>query len=1146
MPMAEASKSVGADSIRPKKTAILVAGMHRSGTSAVVRILNLLGCDLPRTLMAPNPLNEKGFWESQRVVDLNDEILSSAGSSWDDWRAFDVGWYASPVAGKFREQAQILLKEEYGDSRLFVLKDPRICRLLEFWSEEIEKFGAEIRVVSPIRNPLDVASSLETRYGIAPSLGHLLWLRHVLHAEAASRHLKRAYLRYETLLTEVQTVADVLEKNLEISWPKRNSVSSDMEIDEFLSPRLRHHRTDDAALLRNPKFSHWIRESFNLFDRWSRGEVRVTDTKTLDQIRMAFDEATPAFSRAIAMGVRAAKGLSAAQETLDRTIADHKQQISSLNQTLADRDRQIKGLSAAHKQQISSLNQTLADRDRQIEGLSAAQETLDRTIADHKQQISSLNQTLADLHASNSWRITAPLRKARKVSFAVLRKCRSVISRTARILYRRTPLPFRVKVRLKEHLFRSLPFLFRHTWVYRIWETAGRSTIASIPRKLPSSYTEGDDVHAIDQYVARTADAIDPETLAVRLIAFYLPQFHPIPENDEWWGKGFTEWTNVAKAHPNYEGHYQPRLPADLGFYDLRVPEVMEQQAELARMYGIYGFCYHYYWFNGRRLLEMPLERILETGKPDFPFCLSWANENWTRRWDGMEQEILIAQEHSDEDDTAVIHDVIRYFRSPNYICVHGKPLFLVYRVGLLPDIQHTVERWREICRKEKVGEIYLGMVGAFEHGAPNVDPETYGFDAIVEFPPHSVAVPTMMPGRLLNSSYVGKIYDYQETAKHCQKMEIPRYVKFRGVIPGWDNTARKQNHADIFHGTSPAAYQSWLQYMIEQTCKRYSGDERLIFINAWNEWGEGAYLEPDQRDGPAYLQATRAALEQAGLTSGKGFSQPPMAGRERPQRNVTISRPSTRNRIEEINSRFKKRNRIGIVFHIYYEDIVEEILSEYLDPIRNKADVLVTTSESVSLETLERLEDHLPNLHISTSENRGRDIRPFLQIYPFIFEKRYEMCCKIHTKKSIHRIDGELLRRHALDCLLKYNVDKIVQQFSQDEELGMIVPPDAFLYLSENSDWYDGNRPWLDELLTRMGEGDQIGKYQFDFPAGSMYWFRVASLTKLLDRQFIDLDEFEPEAGQLDGTLQHAVERVISLLVRKAGYKVQIASRIS
>ena len=445
-------------------------------------------------------------------------------------------------------------------------------------------------------------------------------------------------------------------------------------------------------------------------------------------------------------------------------------------------------------------------------------------------------------------------------------KSRSFISRTTRILYLRTPLPFRIKVRLKEHLFRSLPFLFRHTWVYRTWETAGQSTPASIPRKLLSSYTEGDDVHAIDRYVARTADAIDPETLTVRLIAFYLPQFHPIPENDEWWGKGFTEWTNVVKAQPNYEGHYQPRLPADLGFYDLRVAEVMEQQTELARQCGIYGFCYHYYWFGGRRLLEMPLERMLETGEPDFPFCLSWANENWTRRWDGLEQEVLIAQQHSDEDDTAVIHDLIRYFRHQNYIRINGKPLLLIYRIGLFPNIRRTVDRWREQCQKEGIGEVYLAMVESFEHASANDDPRIYGFDASVEYPPHHMSAPIEAPGPMFNSAYVGLVNDYREIVRRYLQKEPPSYTQFRGVMPDWDNTARKQNRGHIFHYADPDTYQTWLRAIIEQTRERHIGDERIVFVNAWNEWAEGAYLEPDRKYGFAYLEATKSAIKQAGV----------------------------------------------------------------------------------------------------------------------------------------------------------------------------------------------------------------------------------------------------------------------------------------
>lgn len=351
----------------------------------------------------------------------------------------------------------------------------------------------------------------------------------------------------------------------------------------------------------------------------------------------------------------------------------------------------------------------------------------------------------------------------------------------------------------------------------------------------------------------------------LRLIAFYLPQFHPIPENDRWWGKGFTEWRNVAKAKPNYEGHYQPHLPADLGFYDLRLEEVMEEQAELAKRYGISGFCYYYYWFGGKRLLERPIEQMLKSGKPDFPFCLCWANENWTRKWDGRDNEMLMAQAHSEEDDILLIKDVMRYMRNKNYIRINGKPLFLVYRINLFPDIRRTVRIWRDICRAEGVGEIYLAMVESFEHAGAKDDPVGYGFDASVEFPPHSSGASIQVPGKLHNANFKGVVLDYRRAVLNYAKKEVPDYVRFRTVMPSWDNTARRQNNSHSFAYSTPGSYQAWLEFILKQTREQNFGDERLVFINAWNEWAEGAHLEPDQRYGHGFLEATRNAME-AGL----------------------------------------------------------------------------------------------------------------------------------------------------------------------------------------------------------------------------------------------------------------------------------------
>lgn len=359
----------------------------------------------------------------------------------------------------------------------------------------------------------------------------------------------------------------------------------------------------------------------------------------------------------------------------------------------------------------------------------------------------------------------------------------------------------------------------------------------------------------------------------VRTIAFYLPQFHPIPENDLWWGKGFTEWTNVTKAKPNFLGHYQPRIPADLGYYDLRLTDVLEQQAELARRYGVGGFCYYYYWFGGKRLLERPIEQMLETGRPDFPFCLCWANENWTRRWDGQEQDILMAQKHSDQDDRAVILDLIRFFRSPNYIKIAGKPLILVYRVTLFPDFAKTSRLWREVCREQGIGEIYIAQVESFELVSAGIKPADLGCDAAVEFPPQGMADPYPLESPLLNPNFSGVVADYRDLAVRYATRELPPYKRFMGVMPGWDNSARRQDNSYCFEHATPGAFQAWLETTIARTKRQYSGDERLVFINAWNEWAEGAYLEPDRRFGHAFLEAHANARASGHLVRNGGYS---------------------------------------------------------------------------------------------------------------------------------------------------------------------------------------------------------------------------------------------------------------------------------
>ncbi len=349
---------------------------------------------------------------------------------------------------------------------------------------------------------------------------------------------------------------------------------------------------------------------------------------------------------------------------------------------------------------------------------------------------------------------------------------------------------------------------------------------------------------------------------APKIIAFYLPQFHSIPENDAVWGDGFTEWTNVRRAQPNFKGHLQPRVPAELGYYDLRDSSVMDRQAELAAEYGVYGFCYYYYYFAGKRVLEMPLERLLETGRPAIPFCLAWANENWTETWRGRDHLLILEHHYSDEQDCAVINDLIRYFRHELYIRIDQKPLLLIYRARLIPDPLHTTSLWRQICREAGIGEIYLAMVEAADLAWANEDPARYGFDAAVEFPPHNAGASVPPPQPVYNPNFGGLVFEYDKIVEKYAAAPLPTYCRFRCITTGWDNTARRQDNPAIFINASPLAYEIWLEAVLEDAQIAKRSAERLVFVNAWNEWGEGTYLEPDTFYGRAFLEATRNALD--------------------------------------------------------------------------------------------------------------------------------------------------------------------------------------------------------------------------------------------------------------------------------------------
>ena len=353
-----------------------------------------------------------------------------------------------------------------------------------------------------------------------------------------------------------------------------------------------------------------------------------------------------------------------------------------------------------------------------------------------------------------------------------------------------------------------------------------------------------------------------------RLLAFYLPQFHPIPENDRWWGPGFTEWTNVARARALFPGHYQPRLPADLGFYDLRLPETRAAQAELARAHGIEGFCYWHYWFAGKRLLERPFVEVLASGEPNLPFCLAWANQSWSGIWHGAPERILIQQTYPGRaDHEAHFRVLLEAFADERYITVDGAPLFVVYAPRELPDARRVTDFWRELAHAAGLPGLHL--VGVSQGGA--LDPAELGLDAVAISNQTKIAdLPSMSLGdavvRRVRARYRSlrdrpvQVYRYEDALVHFLE-EVPAGVtRYPCIIPGWDNTPRSGARGVVLHDATPELFARHVREALRQVAS-YDGEQSIVFIKSWNEWAEGNYLEPDRLHGRAFLEALSGAL---------------------------------------------------------------------------------------------------------------------------------------------------------------------------------------------------------------------------------------------------------------------------------------------
>lgn len=375
-----------------------------------------------------------------------------------------------------------------------------------------------------------------------------------------------------------------------------------------------------------------------------------------------------------------------------------------------------------------------------------------------------------------------------------------------------------------------------------------------------------------------------------KLIAMYFTQLHAIPENDEWWGKGFTDWENVKTASPQYDGHYQPRVPLNKNYYDQSRLETLRWQIDLAKQYGVFGFCHYHYWFDGKQLLETPTNLILENRDIDFPFCLSWANETWSRRWDGRDHHVLIQQTHPPTKESWKRHYdyLIRAWTDPRAIKVDGKPVFVIYRPQRIDKIDEMLAYWRELAQQDGLPGLYFIFQKQYELPSRNC---LDSFDALFQFQPfeainsptydkdsmrHSLlfrlvrSLPERYQDRLrgLRAKFIKELtfHDYDSTWRQIVEIRPDqKLTTFPGAFADWDNAARYKKRATIFRGASPEGFAKWLAELVDGMPQR-NLPEDFIFLNAWNEWSEGAYLEPDERYGYQYLEAVKQVLARSKL----------------------------------------------------------------------------------------------------------------------------------------------------------------------------------------------------------------------------------------------------------------------------------------
>ena len=710
-------------------------------------------------------------------------------------------------------------------------------------------------------------------------------------------------------------------------------------------------------------------------------------------------------------------------------------------------------------------------------------------ISEKDNQLLALESHIWAVEHSRSWRITKPLR-------AVVRGIK--------------------KIRIAKLMFKGLKAIRRVGPIKAVKMTraylSNRKRMKKLLRDFPADFIDNKNI-AVDCEYQNDID-FSEYSPKVKTIAFHLPQFHTFPENDQWWGEGFTEWTNSSKGSPRFDGHYQPRTPhSDIGYYDLSDVEALKKQAELAKRHGIYGFCFYLYWFSGKRLMEKPLDMLLDHPEIDLPFCLCWANENWTRAWDGQTSEVLIAQDYSESDPQQFIDDNKKYFDDSRYIRVNGKPVLIVYNPGHIPNIKSVFASWRKRAEEVGLGEILIWTCQTSNNTA-EVLKITDSVDGEVEFPPHNMWFDFLGIRDVELGGKNASLYNYQALVEVISKkladeqaQSLPVYHTAMGP---WDNAARRAENWTTYCKFSSKSFYKWAEALTENSNRVHTEDDNFIFVNAWNEWCEGTYLEPDEKYGYNNINTLSKAI--CGLSFDVRLNVFTESA-------APLSTP-----------------RIAVQVHAFYTDLLDEVI-ENLNRIPVPFDVYVSTdsADKVAGITEKFSSDcNAENIKVDFFGNVGRDVAPLLrQLEPVLSE--YDYICHIHTKKT-KTGDGygdywrEYLYRHLFGS--SDNIASIINRFEENPQIGLLFP-ETYPGVAPQATW-GGNLLGVKALLKRIGcevevSGDAV------FPVGDMFWARSAAVKPMFDAHITD---FPKEQGQVNATIMHEIERSWVYMARSLGFE--------